>query len=65
MGMIQNDWLEEINEEFRKPYYAQLFRFVQKEYSTYVVYPPADEIFNAFHFTPLSKVKVVILGQDP
>ena len=65
MGMIQNDWLNEINEEFRKPYYAQLFRFVQKEYSTYVVYPPADEIFNAFHFTPLSKVKVVILGQDP
>ena len=65
MGMIQNDWLDEINEEFRKPYYAQLFRFVQKEYSTYVVYPPADEIFNAFHFTPLSKVKVVILGQDP
>ena len=65
MGMIQNDWLDEISGEFLKPYYAQLFRFVQKEYSTYVVYPPADEIFNAFHFTPLSKVKVVILGQDP
>ena len=65
MGMIQNDWLDEISGEFKKPYYAQLFRFVQKEYSTYVVYPPADEIFNAFHFTPLSKVKVVILGQDP
>ena len=30
-----------------------------------MIYPPADEIFNAFHFTPLSKVKVVILGQDP
>ena len=65
MGMIQNDWLEEISDEFRKPYYAQLFQFVKKEYSTYVVYPPAEDIFNAFHFTPLSKVKVVILGQDP
>ena len=65
MGMIENDWLDEISGEFKKPYYAQLFRFIQKEYSTYVVYPPADEIFNAFHFTPLSKVKVVILGQDP
>ena len=30
-----------------------------------MVYPPADDIFNAFHFTPLSKVKVLILGQDP
>ena len=65
MGMVQNDWLEEISDEFRKPYYAQLFQFVKKEYSTYVVYPPAEDIFNAFHFTPLSKVKVVILGQDP
>ena len=63
--MIDNDWLEEISGEFRKPYYAELFAFVKKEYSTHVVYPPADEIFNAFHFTPLSKVKVVILGQDP
>ena len=65
MGMIQNDWLEEISDEFRKPYYAQLFQFVKKEYSTYVVYPPAEDIFNAFHFTPLADVKVVILGQDP
>ncbi len=65
MGMIENDWLEEISGEFGKPYYKQLFAFVQKEYTTRVVYPPADEIFNAFHFTPLSRVKVVILGQDP
>ena len=63
--MIQNDWLTEINGEFRKPYYAQLFHFIKEEYSTHVVFPPADEIFNAFHFTPLSQVKVVILGQDP
>ena len=65
MGMIQNDWLNEISGEFRKPYYAQLFKFVKEEYSSRVIYPPADEIFNAFHFTPLSQVKVVILGQDP
>jgi uracil-DNA glycosylase len=30
-----------------------------------VIYPPADDIFNAFHFTPLNEVKVLILGQDP
>lgn len=65
MAMIQNDWLTEISGEFRKPYYAQLFHFIKQEYSAHVVFPPADEIFNAFHFTPLSQVKVVILGQDP
>ncbi len=65
MSMIQNDWLEPLNPEFRKPYYAELFQFVKEEYATRKVFPPADDIFNAFHLTPLSQVKVVILGQDP
>ena len=65
MAMISNDWLEPMRAEFRKPYYAQLYQFVKEEYSRGVVYPPADDIFNAMHFTPLSEVKVVILGQDP
>ncbi len=65
MSMIDNDWLEAIGPEFKKPYYAKLYKFVKNEYMTQVIYPPADEIFNAFHFTPLHKVKVVILGQDP
>lgn len=65
MAMISNDWLSAINQEFKKPYYAQLYKFIREEYATRTVYPPADEIFSAFHFTPLSKVKVVILGQDP
>lgn len=51
--------------EFKKPYYAQLFRFVKEQYNTTQVFPPADDIFNAFHLTPLKQVKVVILGQDP
>ena len=38
---------------------------VKEEYQTHKMFPPADDIFNAFHFTPLSQVKVVILGQDP
>lgn len=65
MSQITNDWLDAINGEFRKPYYKELYNFVKDEYSKTVVYPPADDIFNAFHFTPLSKVKVLILGQDP
>ncbi len=65
MGAIENDWLEAISDEFKKPYYKELFEFVKEEYSKCTVYPNADDIFNAFHFTPLSKVKAVILGQDP
>lgn len=65
MAMITNDWLERIAPEFRKPYYKELYQFVKQEYSTHIIYPPADDIFNALHLTPLSEVKVLILGQDP
>lgn len=65
MGMIDNDWLEPLKPEFGKPYYAELFKFVKQEYATRKIFPPADDIFNAFHLTPLHEVKVVILGQDP
>ena len=65
MSAISNDWLPAVQAEFRKPYYKELYTFVREEYATHVCYPPADEIFNAFHFTPLHEVKVVILGQDP
>ena len=65
MGMIENDWLQELEPEFHKPYYKELYKFVRAEYSSTQIFPPADDIFNAFHLTPLSEVKVVILGQDP
>lgn len=65
MGMIEGDWLEAVGGEFKKPYYKNLYEFVKNEYSTHVVYPPSEDIFNALHFTPLKDVKVLILGQDP
>ena len=65
MGAITNDWLEPMGEEFKKPYYKKLYEKVKEEYQTRQIFPDADDIFNAFEFTPLSKVKVVILGQDP
>lgn len=65
MGAIDNDWLPELEGEFSKQYYIDLYRFVNSEYSTQVVFPPAQDVFNALHFTPYSKVKCVILGQDP
>ena len=65
MGAIQNDWLEAIGDEFKKPYYKELYDFVKAEYSTTAVYPPSDDIFNALHLTALKDVKVLVLGQDP
>lgn len=65
MGAISNDWLGPMSAEFKKPYYAKLYRTVLNEYQTKQIFPASDDIFNAFNLTPLSKVKVVILGQDP
>jgi uracil-DNA glycosylase len=65
MPKISNDWLGAIGEEFQKPYYLELRRFLIREYRTRRIYPAADDIFNAFHFTPLKDVKVLLLGQDP
>ncbi len=65
MSMINNDWLGVIKPELEKDYYKKLYMFVKSEYQHETIYPPADDIFNAFHFTPLKDVKVLLLGQDP
>ena len=65
MAGLNGDWYEALKGEFSKPYYKKLFETVNNEYKTRLIFPPAEDIFNAFHLTPLSRVKVVILGQDP
>ena len=65
MSALTGEWERALHEEFSKEYYKNLFFFIRKQYSETIVYPKADEIFTAFHLTPLEKVKVVILGQDP
>ena len=65
MPPISNDWASALREEYKKPYYKYLFFKVNEEYQTHQIFPAADDIFNAFHLTPLKEVKVVILGQDP
>ena len=65
MAKLSGEWEEALALEFKKEYYKKLYFFVKNEYDTKVIFPAADDLFNAFHFTPLSKVKVVILGQDP
>lgn len=65
VSALENDWKEALDAEFHKPYYKDLYEFVKQEYNTEVVYPTADNLFNAFTYTPLHEVKVVIIGQDP
>ncbi|PIR44868.1 MAG: uracil-DNA glycosylase [Candidatus Vogelbacteria bacterium CG10_big_fil_rev_8_21_14_0_10_51_16] len=62
---IEPTWKVALRDEFRKPYFKELVEFVRSEYKDTTVYPPAKFVFHAFEKTPLDKVKVVILGQDP
>lgn len=59
------DWNPVLRGEFDKPYWPTLMHFVAAERAAHEVYPPHDEVFAAFHLTPLAEVKVLILGQDP
>ncbi|MBR2530707.1 MAG: uracil-DNA glycosylase [Lachnospiraceae bacterium] len=63
--MIENEWLAPLKPEFSKPYYAKLYRFVNDEYKNAVIYPKKQDVFRAYEITPINKVKVLILGQDP
>ncbi|MEO6132624.1 MAG: uracil-DNA glycosylase [Saprospiraceae bacterium] len=63
---IEPSWLEQLKEEFSKPYFSQIKKFLTEEKAKgKVIFPPGPLIFNAFNKTPFEKVKVVILGQDP
>lgn len=65
MAILTNDWAPLLNDEFEKPYYLQLRKFLIEEYRHHVVYPEMDNIYSALHLTPYERVKVVIIGQDP
>jgi uracil-DNA glycosylase len=62
---LDPSWLAALNPETRKPYWADLAKFVTDERKKATIFPPAADVFNAFRFTPLDKVKVLLLGQDP
>lgn len=62
---IGNSWQGFFDSETEKEYYQNLRRFLSQEYKTQTIYPPPEEIFNAFKITPFEKIKVVVLGQDP
>ncbi|PLW92214.1 MAG: uracil-DNA glycosylase [Marinilabiliales bacterium] len=62
---IENSWKEILNEEFNKPYFHELKAFLVEEKQKHRIFPPGQEIFNAFNSASFHDIKVVILGQDP
>lgn len=62
---IEESWLEALRDEFSADYFSQLKQFLKEEKQVNQVYPQGSQIFSAFNFTPLTAVKVVIIGQDP
>ncbi len=62
---LEPSWKQALQEQFEEPYFKELTDFVREEYGKGTVYPHPKNIFRAFELTPFSKVKVVILGQDP
>jgi uracil-DNA glycosylase len=62
---MEESWKKVLQEEWKKPYLKELSSFLMKERSEKCVFPPQDEVFQAFETTPFEKVKVVVVGQDP
>jgi uracil-DNA glycosylase len=62
---IDAEWFEVLKDQFHMPYFDQLKNFLISEKQQFSVYPPGNQIFAAFNLTNFSRVKVVILGQDP
>ena len=65
MVQFNNSWDVLLKDEFKKPYYLNLRKFLVQEYKTQTIYPNMNDIFNALKYTDYKDVKVVMLGQDP
>ena len=65
MSNVAKSWSEFFHQIQGEEFCESLNKFLNKEYQDYTCYPPRELLFNAFKLTPLDKVKVVIVGQDP
>ena len=65
MNSISKSWNEFFKEIQKEDFCESLNKFLNEEYDEYTCYPPRELLFNAFRLTPLDKVRVVIVGQDP
>ena len=65
MFPITKNWFELLKEELNSKEFARLQEYLNKEYSSYNVYPKAENVFNALNLIKFNDVKLVIIGQDP
>ncbi|MDG1842155.1 MAG: uracil-DNA glycosylase [Crocinitomicaceae bacterium] len=65
--LIENNWSDILNKEFKKKYFLNLKSFIEDIYKNepHLIYPNREKIFHAFNSCPFEKVKVVVIGQDP
>src|SRR3990167_10300159 len=65
-AQMEVSWRELLKEEFEKPYMKELEKFLADEFDRGVeIYPPFENIFEAFRHSSFENVRVVIIGQDP
>ena len=65
MYKITKNWYELLKDEFEKPYFKDLEKFLNNEYSNFTIYPSAENVFNSLNYCKFNDIKVVIIGQDP
>ena len=65
MYKITKNWYELLKDEFEKPYFKDLEKFLNNEYSNFIIYPSAENVFNSLNYCKFNDIKVVIIGQDP
>ena len=63
--MITKEWDSILGDEYKKDYFKKLVKDIRYESHTHTCYPKASDVFNSMKYTPYSKIKVVIIGQDP
>ncbi|ATH08429.1 uracil-DNA glycosylase [Halobacteriovorax marinus] len=62
---LHSSWKSLLKDEFSKDYFKDLEEFLVNEFENQTIYPPREMIFHALNQTPLEKVRVVLIGQDP
>ncbi len=65
MTKLNKDWYLLLEDHIKDPSFQKMWEFLSSEYEKKNVYPTKDNIFRALNLTPIDKVKVVIIGQDP
>jgi len=63
---LHDSWKRELNDEFSSLYMENLRDFLRQQLQLEKkIFPPMNKVFNAFNLTPLTNVKIVLVGQDP